>query len=964
MASSKKSKNIKNNINKKDVKIKNEKINNSKKKSSKQNNKKVVKKSKKILVLKIFLITILSLIIIGVIAVSVFFSMIVREAPDFNPQNLYTQESSLVYSSSGNVIAKLGVEKREKITYDDLPQVLIDAIIATEDSTFFQHNGFNAARFLKASLSQIAGGGGGGASTLTMQVSKNAYTSNVSSGFDGIKRKFTDIYLSIFKIEKAYTKEEILEFYVNSYYMGGGAYGVEQACQNYFGKSVSDINLSEAAMIAGIFQAPGYYDPYIYPENTEERRQIVLNLMVRHGYITNEEYDIVSKLTVDKILKKTKSDGSDDIDPRYKDFVDTVIEDVKSKTGFDPYNTPMIIYTTMDDGKQEYVTNLMNGTNFNWENEKVQAGIAVIDNNTGAIVAIGAGRNREGQRSYNYATMINRQIGSTAKPLYDYAPLIEYNDASTYKLYADEPYTYSGGGAIKNWDSGYDGLITMREALRVSRNIPALKAFQENDNTNVKNFVTNLGLHPESDLHEAHSIGAYNGESPLSLAAAYSAFANGGYYTIPYSFTKIIYRNTDEVYEYKPKTTKVMSEATAYMTADMLVTTSGWATGSSSVNGISYGSKTGTSNYSDDIMREYNLPSNAVNDLWVAGICRDYATAVWYGYDEIDSEFYNKGNGNTQLYKQLIKGVFTGASSFTKPNSVVRVTVEKFSPGNGLLPSENTPDNMKITELYKAGTEPTKVSSTYKKLEDVTDVKWGLDGNKINLEWTGIKTPNPLSSEYLNSLYASSCRNVNACVNTILSSNQSTLGNVVYQIYVKNNDGSLRLLHSTVNTNTQVSIPNTSDDTATYVIKTAYTNFTPATSNGVTVSIDISNFIVDDIKAQINGSENITLNYGESYQDQGVKVLNRNKDVTSLASIDFKIRLNNKIVNEIKNPGTYNITYYIKYKDFNKKITRTVIVKEQVTNNNNNANNNTNSDNNNTNNTTNNDNNNVNNNTN
>ena len=170
MASSKKSKNIKNNINKKDVKIKNEKNDNSKKKGSIKNNKKVVKKSKKILVLKIFLITILSLIIIGVIAVSVFFSMIVREAPDFNPQNLYTQESSLVYSSSGNVIAKLGVEKREKITYDDLPQVLIDAIIATEDSTFFQHNGFNAARFLKASLSQIAGGGGGGASTLTMQV--------------------------------------------------------------------------------------------------------------------------------------------------------------------------------------------------------------------------------------------------------------------------------------------------------------------------------------------------------------------------------------------------------------------------------------------------------------------------------------------------------------------------------------------------------------------------------------------------------------------------------------------------------------------------------------------------------------------------------------------------------------------------------------------------------------------------
>ena len=375
-------------------------------------------KSKKKLIINIILISLLALIITCIVGAVIFFSIIVAEAPEFDPQNLYTQESSIVYGSNGDEIAKLGSEKREKITYNDMPQVLIDAIVATEDSTFFQHNGFNAARFLKASLSQVLGGGGGGASTLTMQVSKNAYTSDVSSGFEGIKRKFTDIYLSVFKIEKTYTKEEIMEFYVNSYYMGGGAYGVEQACQNYFGKSVSEINLAEAAMLAGIYQAPNFYDPNINPENTEERRQIVLNLMVRHGYITEEEREIASKLTVDKLLSSKKSDGSDQIDARYKDFIDTVVEDVKAKTGLNPYTTPMLIYTTMDAAKQEYVTNIMNGSNFNWENDKVQAGIAVIDNNTGAIVAVGAGRKREGQMAYNYATMIKRQIGSTSKPLY------------------------------------------------------------------------------------------------------------------------------------------------------------------------------------------------------------------------------------------------------------------------------------------------------------------------------------------------------------------------------------------------------------------------------------------------------------------------------------------------------------------------------------------------------------------
>lgn len=884
------------------------------------------KGSKKLLIIKIVLIALLAFIIIGSVVIGLFFSMIVSNAPEFDPQNLYTQESSIVYAPNGDEIAKLGSEKREKITYNDLPQVLIDAIVATEDSTFFQHNGFNAARFLKASIGQIFGGSGGGASTLTMQVSKNAYTSDVSSGFEGIKRKFTDIYISMFKIEKAYTKEEILEFYVNSYYMGGGAYGVEQACQNYFGKSVSDINLAEAALLAGIYQAPGSYDPTLFPEKTEERRQIVLNLMVRHGYITEEEREIASALTVDKLISKKKVDGNDEVDPRYKDFIDTVVEDVQKKTGgLSPYTTPMLIYTTMDPTKQEYVTNLMNGNNFNWENDKVQAGIAVIDNNTGAIVAIGAGRKREGL-DYNYATMIKRQIGSTSKPLYDYGPLIEYENASTYHLYYDEPYTYSGGTPIRNWDNGYNGLITMREALRVSRNIPALKAFQENKNENIKEFVTSLGLSPELEdgsLHEAHAIGAYNGESPLTVAAAYSAFANGGYYTEPYTFTKIVYRNSDEVYEYKPVTTKVMSDSTAYMVADMLVTTSGWATGFNSVNGVSFGSKTGTSNYSDEIMAQYNLPGNAVNDLWVAGICRDYATAVWYGYDEISSEYYNHGNGNTALYSQLIKGVFTGTPSFTRPNNVVSVTVEKDSPGNGLLPSQYTPDSMKTTELFKSGTEPTQVSTRFAPLPDVSGLTASVNGNRISLSWNGIGTPNALSTDYLSGLYKDTCKNVSACVSSIIGTDQSVLGNVNYQIYLKNNDGSLRLLHGTTDTKSSESIP--SGNSATFVVKASYSNYGALASNGVEIKVDLSG-VAREIKAGLNGSSNVTASVG-SYNDPGVKVTENGSDVTSHATI--KISVNGQLVDSIKfnAPGKYTITYDIKYADFSKKLTRSVEVK-------------------------------------
>ena len=896
------------------------------------------KGSKKQRILKIALIAILSFIILSAIAATIFFIIIIKEAPDFDPHNLYTQESSIVYSADGVEIAKLGTEKREKITYDEMPQILIDAIVATEDSTFFQHNGFNAARFLKATLSQVIGGGGGGASTLTMQVSKNAYTSNVASGFEGIKRKFTDIYLSVFKIERAYTKEEILEFYVNSYYMGGGAYGVEQACQNYFGKSVNNINLAEAAMLAGIYQAPGYYDPTINPERTEQRRQTVLNLMLRHGYITPEEKEIASKLTVDKLINTSNTSGDDQVDPRYKDFIDTTVEDVKKKTGFNPYTTPMLIYTTMDAGKQEYVTNIMNGTTFSWENDKVQAGIAVVDTNTGAVVAIGAGRNRENAVGWNYATMNRKHIGSTAKPLYDYGPLIEYEDASTYHLFYDEPYTYSGGTPIGNWDSGYDHFLQMRDALKVSRNIPALKAFQLNKNENIKQFVTSLGLSPEIQdgyIHEAHAIGAYGdgkttGENPLSVAAAYAAFANGGYYTEPYTFTKIVYRNNDEEYEHKPVTTKVMSAETAYMVTDMLISTSVYVTKASSVNGVTYGSKTGTSNYPSEILKQYHLPASAVNDLWLAGFCRDYSTAIWYGYDELSSEYYNTSanGGNKRLYKKLIEGIYSGTADFTRPSGVVTVTVESLSPGDGLLPSAYTPDSMKTTALFKAGTEPTKVSDKFTKLDDVTNARTSVQGNNVLIEWDNIKTPNALNIDYLKELYKSTCKNTTECANIVLGNDQGALGNVTYQVYIKHADGSLALAGTSEGSNITINnVPTNLGNTITFVIKTKYAYTDLGISDGIEVTVDATK-LKKDIKVTLIGESEIHIQKGTQFNDPGIKIQENGHDVN--AQIDKKITKNNLIVQTIDTniTGEYKIIYNVKYDNHPYTLVRTVIIEE------------------------------------
>src|SRR5699024_2283171 len=183
------------------------------------------------------------------------------------PNALKNQQSSILYDRDGNEMTKLGAEVREDVTYDQLPQVFVDALIAIEDSRFFQHNGFDAARFLVASLKQVAGQGGGGASTLSMQVVKNKYTdATATTGIQGIIRKFTDIYLAVFKLEKNYSKEQIIEFYVNSQCFNGTVCGVEQASQMYFDKSVSDLNLAEASLLAGMFQAPSSYNPYNNPD--------------------------------------------------------------------------------------------------------------------------------------------------------------------------------------------------------------------------------------------------------------------------------------------------------------------------------------------------------------------------------------------------------------------------------------------------------------------------------------------------------------------------------------------------------------------------------------------------------------------------------------------------------------------------------------------------------------------------
>ena len=863
------------------------------------------------------------------IAAGAFGVYIISTAPEFSEEKLYNKDASILYLANGEEFGKIGAEIRQKVTYDELSQSLIDAIIATEDSRFFQHSGVDLPRFLKASVSQLLGQGGGGASTLTMQVSKNAFTSTEDKGIEGIIRKFTDIYVSVFEIETHYTKEQIIEFYVNSNNLGGSNRGVEQASQDYFGKSASELNVAEAAMIAGLFQAPNAYNPYLYPDACEERRQTVLSLMLRHGYITEEEYNIAKELTVEKLLVNSSEEEASEL---YDDFINTVVEEVIERTGNDPYTVPMKIYTTMDKDMQEVMTGVMNGTLYDWENDKVQAASVIVDVNTGEIKAVGGGRNRVA-KGVDYATGVARQIGSTAKPLYDYGPGIEYNNWSTYTPFTDEPYAYSDGTTLKNWDGKYYNFQTLHDALKHSRNIPAVKAFQQNNNDNVKEFVTNLGLSPDiADnglIYETHALGGYEGETPLSLAAAYAAFSNGGYYIEPHTFTKIEYTETGDTYEVKPITRRAMSESTAYMITKILEDTSSYAIGRS-VNGVNYAGKSGTNNLDSETIDKFDYPSNAIKDKWIASFNDSYAITVWYGYEELSKEHYMTVNNYNikDVFKTIAESAYTERSTWEQPDSVVKVTVENELP-TAMLASEFTPKSQQITAYFKKGFEPTETSTRFSQLENVTNLNY--NSNTSTLSWDAIATPDFIDTNYINNLFSqlySDEETRQKEINDRLSYNRKNIGTVVYNVYTKDASGNLNLITTTSNTNFTYPVTGTT----TFVVKSTYTIFKDNMSSGAEFTVQNGSSSI--ISSEINGDYTVVLSIGDDYIEPTKPVIvlqNGITDVTSLATITYTVMRNSdgQVYNSTSYintnaPETYTITYHVKYGDYTNTLTKIV----------------------------------------
>ena len=850
---------------------------------------------------------ILNILIICVIAfaslMAVFFAYIIVKAPKFDPNNLKFTQMSELYDTDGNIITKMGNENRTEISYDDLPEVLIDAIIATEDSKFFQHNGFDLARFMKASMYQLVGKNGGGASTLTMQIAKNNYTSTESKGFEGITRKFTDIYLSIFKIERKYTKKEILEFYVNDSYLGNGAYGVEQASLNYFGKSVSELNLAEASFIAGLFQSPTYYNPYNYPERAEGRRKTVLYLMQRHGYITEEEKEIAENSPITSYIKKTQTSGTYS---EYQGYIDTVVEELENEYDLNPYTTPLKIYTAMNRSKQDFVNKVMNGEAWKWENENAQAGVVMTDSSSGEVLAVGAGRNKNSERSYNYATMTNRQIGSTAKPIFDYGPAVEYLGWGTVNYIDDTQTTYSDGTKISNSDGGYKGRLPLYQALGLSRNVTALKTFQqvskEAGNDKILKFANSLGITPEVDkngkIHEAHSIGSFTGStkkgesrnSPMTMAGAYQAFSNGGYYIKPHTIKKFVYKDTDEVVETKSAKTRIMNDSTAYIINYSLnwSATEGLAKSAAGINGVQTAAKTGTSNFDEATRKRYHLSSKAVNDLWVCGYTPKQTITFWYGYDSITKGHSTTSSWSTRdkFYRNLADNLFDkDGSSFERPSSIEEISVVRNS-----IPLKKALYGG-VVGYFRKGTGPDETGTEQvEQLPSVSGVTSSISGNTVHLKWNGI------SAEDM--------------VNLNFDDSYGTLG---YDIYVKDGSGGSEVY---VGTTTSTSYTHTTSySNPVYVIYTAYSNYKTNRSKGVEHKVSVTS----DFDVKISNS---TIEQGKTFVDnKPIIVLYNSVDVTDGATITLE---SGSVDTNIL--GTYKLTYKVTYQGKSKTVSRNVTV--------------------------------------
>lgn len=582
----------------------------------------------------------------------------ISSAPALTEEALTATTSSKIYDKDGGLIADLGAEKRSNAKTQEIPTDLVNAIVAIEDQRFFNHRGVDVIRIAGAFLNNLTSGGLQGGSTLDQQFIKLTYFST-STEDQTLKRKIQEAWLAM-QLERRNTKQEILTYYVNKVYMSNGNYGMKTAASAYYGKELKDLSIAQAALLAGMPQAPNQYDPYTQPEAAQRRRDIVLGEMLDEKYITKEQYETAIATPVTDGLQPLKNTAAY---PLYMDnYLKEVIEEVEEKTGYNLLTTGMSVYTNVDSAAQQQLWNIYNTDEFVYYPDNIfQVASTIVDVSNGKVIAQLGARNQATNVSFgvNQAVETNRDFGSTMKPITDYAPALKNGIyTSTADTIVDGPYNYPGTNTpVYNYERGYFGSMTVKSAIQYSRNIPAIKALEATGLDKALEYLNSIGIdYPELLYSNAISSNTTvsdqkYGASSEKMAAAYAVFANGGTYYKPQYVNKVVFTdNTTK--EFAPEGKQVLSPEIAYMMTDMMKSVLTYGVGANAaVSGVPIAGKTGTSNYADNELAAV-LASNpaassssmAAPDHNFVGYSTKYAMAVWTGYSNRNTPILDNGN--------------------------------------------------------------------------------------------------------------------------------------------------------------------------------------------------------------------------------------------------------------------------------------------------------------------------------
>lgn len=662
----------------------------------------------------------ISLLLFSVILGGFAISRIVAESPEVDIEKINSYEPTKILDNQGNFVAYLGGELRENITYNDLPQVVVDAFLAVEDSRYETHNGFDIPRFMKSFFVNVARGGiKQGGSTITMQLVDNSYfntDASQQSVVQRLKQKISEITMGV-TLESKTSKEEIITAYLNKINFGDRVRGIGKASKYYFGKPISEVNLSEAAYLAGMINAPNLYNPYQgkikfkngkvhdYYANAVSRRNMALSLMKLHGYITQKEYD----LAVNTDLSFQLAGGEEETNNNYLAYTDVVEQEVRELTGKNPHTVSMTIYTALDKPTQDLSNEISERKHVNFTQEdNLQIGAVVLDNVNNELVAINPGfGNYVGDARRNYGYSEKNQIGSTAKPLFSYAPAFEYLGYSTAHTFDVKPVKYRGTDFTVNNVYSLSGKQQFETILAYSLNTTSLETFYRVWDTigsaGYEDLKNKLGLGFAGEVTDQFALGAGDLKlSPFDLAAAYSVFPNKGVYTKPTTIRKIIIHNTGE--EIVPKArehVQVYSPETAYLMGTLLErnVSGGYANGLGII-GDSFPTyaKSGTSDWGT-AGAQYGIPNSSAKDLWAAAYSGNTTVVTWVGYDPHNygaNSYFNSSKIGMLMPQNMAKRLLSFATRERENREIVRpenVVSERHVRGS--YPYMSVPDYVK-----------------------------------------------------------------------------------------------------------------------------------------------------------------------------------------------------------------------------------------------------------------------------